>query len=292
MNRFAIGFLLGALGCGGGANTISDDTAEGAANGPCYPNNTCNPGLSCVDTRCVAPAIDSGTPGDTSSTNSDTGTIVDAVVDTSVADAVVDTAPDAAVGPYAKTSIMASCDDPSGNVDGALGDDVSSSKVALPFAFQFFGTAVTQYSMASNGFAELWASSSGGTSSKPDNVALPAASEPNGIVAPFWDDLVVVFSNARAGVFGTAPNRRFVMSWGHWSIKGEMGARLTIQAKLFETTHVIEFHYCTLEPASNARATGSSATIGLENLGGTVAVQHSFNTANAVTSGSALRFTP
>lgn len=71
--------------------------------------------------------------------------------------------------------------------------------------------------------------------------------------------------------------------------------RLTFQAKLFETSNVIEFHYCAMEATMApdiARATGGSATIGLENAGGTAGTQHSFNTPASVQTGVLLRFTP
>jgi hypothetical protein len=55
---------------------------------------------------------------------------------------------------------------------------------------------------------------------------------------------------------------------------------------------VIEFHYCAMSPDGNARATGSSATIGLESLNGAAGVQHSFNAAGSATTGKALRFIP
>jgi hypothetical protein len=57
---------------------------------------------------------------------------------------------------------------------------------------------------------------------------------------------------------------------------------------------VVEFHYCTLNANGGGTQleTGSSATVGLENLTGTDGVQHSYNRVNAVSTATALRFTP
>ena len=69
---------------------------------------------------------------------------------------------------------------------------------------------------------------------------------------------------------------------------------MNFQVKLFETTNVVEFHYCSLDPGTGlaTAVSGSGATIGLENTAGTEGVQHSFNTANSVNTTDALRFTP
>lgn len=282
------------LGCGSSAATIADEgSAEGTAGGPCYPNGTCNIGLTCVASRCAA---GDGSAADTSAADDTTPSGGDSVaVDSASTDGVAsDTASDGPKPPYGKTELAAACDTLG---DGTLlagvdGDDQSSAKVALPFAFKYFDTSVSQYSMASNGFAQLWTTASGGADKSPENVAIPTAGEPNGIVAPFWDDLAPMTSEARAATLGSAPNRRLVISWVHWTIKGDAAARLSFQVKLFETTNIIEFHYCAMAPEGNVRATGSSATIGLENMTGTIGVQHSFNTASSVASGKALRFAP
>ncbi len=267
-----------SMGCGGSSSSIPDDnSAEGSNGGPCYPNSTCNAGLVCVASICGA-ADAAGT---------DTAVVVE---DTAVATDIGADTPSTI--PYKPSDLTASCDMLGDGtvVAGTNADDETSAKLPLPFAFKYFGDAVTQYSMASNGFAQLWDASGGAASKTPDNVTISSA--PNGTVAPFWDDLAPMFSDARAGTLGTAPNRRFVISWIHWTIKGEATSRLTFQVKLFETTNVIEFHYCAMSPDGNARATGSSATIGLFNVPGTRAVEYSLNKASAVASGKAVRFTP
>jgi hypothetical protein len=71
-----------------------------------------------------------------------------------------------------------------------------------------------------------------------------------------------------------------------------LGSTLSFQVKLFETTHVVEFHYCRLEPVGSPLSTGFSATIGIQDGTGLRAAQHAFNMVGAVSTSAALRFTP
>ena len=70
--------------------------------------------------------------------------------------------------------------------------------------------------------------------------------------------------------------------------------RLTFQVQLYETTNVVEFHYCTLNAngATSGFVTGNSATVGIEALNGTSGTQHSSNQMNAINTMSGIRFTP
>jgi len=78
-----------------------------------------------------------------------------------------------------------------------------------------------------------------------------------------------------------------------FSFYNDRMARLTFQAKLFETTGVIELHYCTLTPGMNAGfATGSSATIGVESPDGRSGRMHSHERAMSISTTSAIRFSP
>ncbi|MBL8911056.1 MAG: hypothetical protein JNM17_10225, partial [Archangium sp.] len=181
-----------------------------------------------------------------------------------------------------------------------ISDDSNSAVVALPFAFSWFGGAVTHFSTNTNGFSLLWNTATptlptGSTTYV--NVAMPAAATPNSLVAAFWDDL-----NSRTGsevryvVTGTAPNRTLTIEWFDLTAR-DSTQHITFREKLFETTNVVEFHYCTLDVGTSmgapaARVFGAEATVGLENATGTGASQHSFKTAMSISTMNALRFTP
>jgi cysteine-rich repeat protein len=198
------------------------------------------------------------------------------------------------VGPYAVTRIPAACVDTSAGMAVAiLGDDVVSDSAALPFTFQYFGAPVTHWVMSSNGNLQL---TSGSGSTAYFNRAIPDASPPNAMIAPFWDDLVVTSTpmpaSARVLTTGSAPNRVFVAEWANYRpIRAPNGTGLTFQVMLYETTNVIEFHYCSITGTSDDLF-GSSATIGIENADGTAGLQMSYNMPMAITAGSGFRFTP
>jgi hypothetical protein len=199
--------------------------------------------------------------------------------------------------PYTESTLPAACDDLSSGTlieptDG-WSDDSATDLAALPFTVQLYGAAMGYYSVTSNGYAQLWASSTGSPSTGYSNEALPSTDAPRNMIAPFWDDLIPAGpGTVSVATFGTTPTRHFTVQWTDWSPISDDTNRLTFQIKLFETTNVIEFHYCTMTPADDARVTGDSATVGLQNGTGTLATQHSYDTATSVGTTNALRFTP
>ncbi len=174
----------------------------------------------------------------------------------------------------------------------AIGDDVASPVAALPFAFTYFGDAVTHYSITSNGYLQLYTSATGMPSTSFNNTVLPNAMGPLGMVGALWDDLNVVMgtSTLRERVTGAAGSRRFIVEWGAWTPFGVMGDSLTFQIHLREGSNQIELHYCAL--SGGPRSTGSTATIGAQSADGMRGVTLSHDTAGAVMTGSAWRLTP
>jgi hypothetical protein len=209
--------------------------------------------------------------------------------------------------PYIETAIAPACTVTTGATvllgpatTPVFSDDAVSTTVALPFSFSLAGAATTHFAVSTNGYAQLFASVSGRIVSKYDNDPIPTVDEPNGLIAPFWEDIYHVSNGAtslvQTLVTGTAPNRTLTIEWAQVSLQllAARGAVLTFQAQLHESTNVVEFHYCTLNANGGGTQleTGSSATVGLENLTGTDGVQHSYNRVNAVSTATALRFTP
>jgi hypothetical protein len=124
------------------------------------------------------------------------------------------------------------------------------------------------------------------------NTDLPYPYTPNAIICPYWDDL-----NPRNGgsvrfaTIGVTPNRRFVVTWTDVPHKLSQSAQFSFQAILFEGTNDIVFQYLKVAPNDVLVGAGKSATIGIENSGGNLACKHSKDTAGAVSTGQAIRFT-
>jgi hypothetical protein len=206
--------------------------------------------------------------------------------------------------PYHENALSAACDSMTSAtlVLDRPADDEASLVAPLPIAFRFFGDAATHYAVTSNGLLQLFPGGGGAASTYGLNDVIPDAAAPNGYVAPFWDDLEpmsTAVSQVSGRVVGTGVDRHYTIQWANFRTIGtETGERMTFQAKLFESTGVIEFHYCSLlsgmSSGSMARVSGSSATIGLENFAGNDGVVHSYNASggDAVGTGRAIQFVP
>ena len=158
---------------------------------------------------------------------------------------------------------------------GGAFDDETVALRALPMGwnFQLFGEAVTHYIVSANGTVRFGASSmvDGCAGTCYINDPIPTALAPNGIVAPFWNDLeamTICVKEEAAKVTIQWVGNEYVAGTG-------VGATVAFQA-IFNMNGTI--NYVWNAGAAHA-ATGAAATIGLENLGGTFGHQISHNTA-------------
>ncbi|WP_371784524.1 S8 family serine peptidase [Streptosporangium subroseum] len=161
------------------------------------------------------------------------------------------------------------------------GDDVAQP-ITLPFTFPFYGTSQTAGWISSNGFLNFAASSTSAA-----NGPLPSTAAPNAAIYPYWEDLVL---DDQAGVYtatiGTAPKRTFVIEWRNARFYSDANLRISFSALLGEDGS-IGFRYRGID---SERASGTSTTVGIENPGGTDALQYSSDSA-ALKNGQSLTFT-
>ena len=161
------------------------------------------------------------------------------------------------------------------------GDD-SAAQVNLPFNFNFYGTNYNRAYVSTNGFLNFAASNTSYS-----NSAIPSSAVPNAAIYPFWDDLNVDASaSVRTQTVGTSPNRQFVIEWRNVSIYGDTSRRMDFEVILYENGQILT-QYRNL--AADAREQGNSATVGVENQAGTVALQFANNTAS-LTNNLAVRY--
>jgi hypothetical protein len=176
--------------------------------------------------------------------------------------------------------------------DDAIGT-VSLSSAPVPF----FGVAASTATVSTNG----WLTLKTVTGSALSNLTVPSTSASNtGAIAPFWDDLDTI-GVTNGGVYSKRmaaaadPNNPLP----HWIIQWRVGHHIfggpyddmSFQVKLFDSG-IIEYHYATMISVdSNLYATGTSATVWLENNAGTTALVSSVNKP-AVLPNTAIRFTP
>ncbi|MHA5049100.1 S8 family serine peptidase [Streptomyces sp. SD15] len=169
----------------------------------------------------------------------------------------------------------------------ALSGDENAKTVALPFPVTFYGVPYNQANVTTNGLVNFLAPRLGDYA----NTALPTAAQPNGILAAYWDDLVLDKKSAvKTATTGTAGQRKFAIVWENAAFAADSGRRVTFEAVFEEATGAILLQYQSIDGAS-ALEKGGSATVGIENQAGVDALQYSFNEP-VLTDGSALRIFP
>jgi hypothetical protein len=188
--------------------------------------------------------------------------------------------------PYLPSTIPASCDDMTGAPVAASRYDTPAP---LPFEVSFYGTPMTHYTAP---FGVGWMALLPDARTIPggdrfyDPSLLAAVSAGHARIAAYWSDFGPGGS-IRARSFGAAPGRHFTIEWSRLPVLGRFGGlvgEVTFQVKLFESTGVVELHYCSLSGDLGA----ASRAIGLVGTDLWSLYEHS----GEVVVADALRFTP
>jgi len=188
---------------------------------------------------------------------------------------------------YTTSSIPFSLDAHSGTNVGINADDrFASSYAPIGFTFCYDGINYTRCLISSNGYIIFdpigCASNLPSSNAAPDgssgwsiSAAIPNTSNAprNCIMFPWHDiDPSVGSPEMKYQTIGTAPNRRFVVSFQTVDMYGSSctGITYTGQVKLYETTNNIEIHIANKQYCSGWN--GGYAIMGLHNYNGTQAV--------------------
>ena len=159
----------------------------------------------------------------------------------------------------------------------------------LAFPFRYYSNSVSTVGISSNGMLQfggnvgLWAYSNG---------PLPNASTPDTLYA-FWDDLMTRGVGICTATLGLAPNRTHVVQWSdlHYCCTDDPTVHLNFEVALNEGTNTIDVLYGTMTGGST-RASGDSATIGIQEGTGSRSQTIAYNTAGSIMSNSSYRWTP
>ena len=155
-----------------------------------------------------------------------------------------------------------------------MGDDNAIS-ISLPFLFTFYGQTYGSAIVCTNGFLSFTGTSGFCPFS---NSAIPSMFQPNAAIYPFWDDLFVLSGDSTmwTKLTGSAPNRQFSIEWRNTAFFGDSLHRVNFEVVLNENGRILTQYR---DVGDFGRQQGNSATIGIENEAGTVALQYSFNEA-------------
>ncbi|MFC8851094.1 MULTISPECIES: S8 family serine peptidase [unclassified Micromonospora] len=150
----------------------------------------------------------------------------------------------------------------------ALRGDEAHRAVPLPFPMTFYGRTYAAVTVHSNGYVAF------GDTGDGDNTALPSPKVPAPAVYAHWDDLVLdKKSRVVTRTTGSAPNRRFTVSWVDAAVKAAPGARVSFQLALGEDGRVTVVHH-----KLDAQR-GGSATVGIAAGPGGSALTYSLDEA-------------
>ena len=148
--------------------------------------------------------------------------------------------------------------------------DDETETIEIGFDFDFYEVSYSQLTIDSNGFLAFVDTSRSIFGNEP----IPSTLEPNGFIAPYWDDLYPGSSqtgNIYTLLEGTAPGRRMTIAWVETPFFNDNAdSPVTFEVTLYEGTNDIVFQYGDAYSAN-------SATIGIEHQSGVFGLQYLFN---------------
>lgn len=155
--------------------------------------------------------------------------------------------------------------------DTFLYEDDGLATLELPFAFTFYGNEYTTVLASSNG--NLQFTTENATFENVCMTEAPAA-EMGDMIAPYWDDLDLVFAGyLETEMVGASPERIFVIEWDDVPRYGSDLDTVTFEVQLFEGSNDIVFLYESV--ATFEGSNGSTATVGLQSEAQGRALQYS-----------------
>ena len=146
-------------------------------------------------------------------------------------------------------------------------NDEGRAAVALPTPFTFYGVSYSTVYIYTNGLIGFDPAFTGCAYI---NEAIPTAAAPNGLIAPFWDDLDLTSGSIRTQTVGG----NFVIQFTNVPRLQAGTGSVSFQVILKPLGEIV-FQY------QAAPTTNTSATIGIENQAGTVGLQATFDAAYA-----------
>ncbi len=149
-------------------------------------------------------------------------------------------------------------------------NETYSAVQTLPFAFNFYGAAVTQYKVSDNGYLTF---DTADPTSVPTNIAIPSATAPKKAIFALWDDWGLVSGTGspdgvHAWTYGTAPQRVHVIQWVSVSHNSVVANYAWFTIRIYECGDfdVVHDWYQTT-------TTGVTATVGCQDATGANGVQ-------------------
>jgi len=147
----------------------------------------------------------------------------------------------------------------------SLGDDDISSAINIGFDFCFYGETYNQIYISSNGFITFLSGEGSGCCS---GQTTPNGNSPNGFIALNWTDLN---PNYGGSIYyfttGTAPNRKFVVTFDGIGEYSNSSYTTTAQIVLYETSNYIDINISSINVNSHTIMQGIENQSGSDGVG-------------------------
>src|SRR6185503_16860259 len=144
-------------------------------------------------------------------------------------------------------------------------DGITTPANAVPigFTFNYNGTNYTTIKPCANGWASFSVTAlANNTDTWTNNLPGGPAANQRPFIAPLWDDMDLTSGTVSYQLSGTAPDRVLTIEWNNckWDYNAT-GATISFQAKLYETTNIIEFIY--RQESGSIASNSGGASIGI-----------------------------
>lgn len=189
--------------------------------------------------------------------------------------------------------------------EGDQTGSVTLAGVDLPFTFKMYGVDYTHMTVSTNGFIAM------GTTENSDfrNWRLPGVMGANPMIAPFWDDLILI-GNGGVYTYYDAGQHIYIVEWYKAMNGFDRISEETFQVLLYDPLYhqtttgdgLIKFQYKEINNVDMGSSGytpthGNYATVGLKNQTGLVGIEYTYNNqypnaAQPLVDGSALLITP
>lgn len=162
--------------------------------------------------------------------------------------------------------------------------------VPIGFDFKFYGNAYDKVWISSSGFLQFGSEGNDPSGSDYENQDIPIYDALNNIICPFWDDIT-----PRPGgtIYYQSFPGKFIVQWAEFQHDNDYknqseGSKFTFQVILYKDSNDIKFQYKEMVNDKYLYADGRSATIGIENIDGTVGLKYFFGEYNETSNPGAL----
>ncbi|MEY4293301.1 MAG: hypothetical protein RIQ61_1699 [Bacteroidota bacterium] len=173
----------------------------------------------------------------------------------------------------------------------SLTDDLYTSVINIGFPFTFYGNTYSQCVFSSNGYICFNTANAGLFSPWSITGGIPGNTALLNSIAAFYSDIFPTSGSLDYATVGTAPNRKFIVSFCDIPMFSCTTLKTSFQIILFETTNEIEIHIANAPLCTTWN--GGLAIEGLQNATGTIAHPITGRNAQQWTAfRSSHRFTP